>query len=66
VFAVEGTAHVNVWKSRLAEPGAIAREAGVRRIEAFHFSSRYVGEETRLLNEVQAAFEGECSQRGGS
>jgi ribonuclease Z len=49
-----------------AAAGAIARQAGVRRIEPFHFSPRYTGEELRLLNEVQAAFEGMCSQRGGS
>jgi len=36
--------------------GAIAREAGVRRVEPFHFSPRYEGEEGRLMNEVQAAF----------
>jgi ribonuclease Z len=49
-----------------AAAGAIAREAAVRRIEPFHFSPRYAGEEARLLNEVQAAFEGRCSQRGSS
>jgi ribonuclease Z len=36
--------------------GRIAREAGVRRVEPFHFSSRYAGEEERMLNEVKAAF----------
>ncbi len=41
-----------------AAAGAIAREAGVRRIEPFHFSPRYAGEEARLLNEVMAAFAG--------
>ncbi|MFH5923036.1 MBL fold metallo-hydrolase [Roseomonas xinghualingensis] len=35
--------------------GEIAREAGVRRIEAFHFSPRYPGQEERLLAEVAAA-----------
>jgi ribonuclease Z len=39
-----------------AAAGRIAREAGVRRVEPFHFSSRYAGEEERLLNEVRAAF----------
>lgn len=38
--------------------GRIAREAGVRRIEPFHFSPRYAGEEERLLNEVMGAFAG--------
>ena len=41
-----------------AAAGQIAREAGVRRIEPFHFSPRYEGEEQRLINEVQAAFAG--------
>jgi ribonuclease Z len=36
--------------------GEIARQAGARRVEPFHFSSRYSGEEARLLDEVQAAF----------
>ena len=35
--------------------GEIAREAGVRRIEPFHFSPRYLGQEARLLAEVAAA-----------
>ncbi|MBV9531894.1 MAG: MBL fold metallo-hydrolase [Bradyrhizobium sp.] len=38
--------------------GQIAREANVRRIEPFHFSPRYVGEEERMLAEVVAAFRG--------
>jgi ribonuclease Z len=36
--------------------GEIAREAGVRRIEPFHFSPRYAGEDERMLKEVMAAF----------
>ena len=36
--------------------GRIAQEAGVRQVEPFHFSSRYAGEETRMLSEVMAAF----------
>jgi ribonuclease Z len=44
--------------------GRIARAAGVRRIEPFHFSPRYAGEEERMLNEVMAAFGG--SQQGAS
>lgn len=35
--------------------GEIAREAGARRIEPFHFSPRYEGQEARLLAEVAAA-----------
>lgn len=38
--------------------GAIARDAQARRVEPFHFSPRYAGQEARLLNEVNAAFEG--------
>jgi ribonuclease Z len=47
-----------------AAAGAIAREASVRRVEPFHFSPRYAGEESRLIDEVQAAFEGRCSNGG--
>jgi ribonuclease Z len=35
--------------------GEIAREAGARRVEPFHFSPRYQGQEDRLLAEVAAA-----------
>jgi ribonuclease Z len=41
-----------------AAAGAIAREARVRRVEPFHFSPRYAGQEAMMLNEVIAAFEG--------
>jgi ribonuclease Z len=36
--------------------GQIARQAGVRRVEPFHFSPRYAGEDQRMENEVVAAF----------
>ena len=36
--------------------GQIAREANVHRVEPFHFSPRYAGEEQRLLAEVMTAF----------
>jgi ribonuclease Z len=36
--------------------GEIAREANVRRVEPFHFSPRYAGEEERMLAEVMATF----------
>ncbi|QWG20567.1 ribonuclease Z [Bradyrhizobium sediminis] len=42
--------------------GQIARQAGVRRIEPFHFSSRYPGQEERMLNEVMAAFAGQSPE----
>ena len=38
-----------------AAAGTIAREVGVRRVEPFHFSPRYAGEEESMLNEVIAA-----------
>jgi ribonuclease Z len=38
--------------------GEIARAAGVRRVEPFHLSPRYQGQEEALLAEVQAAFGG--------
>jgi ribonuclease Z len=41
-----------------AAAGRIAHEAGVRRVEPFHFSPRYSGEEERMLNEVMASFTG--------
>jgi ribonuclease Z len=36
--------------------GEIARAAGVRRLEPFHFSPRYDGEEERMIGEVMRAF----------
>jgi ribonuclease Z len=38
--------------------GEIARAAGVGRVEPFHFSARYSGDHSRLLEEVTTAFEG--------
>jgi len=38
--------------------GEIARAAAVRRVEPFHFSPRYTGQEDRMLSEVAAAFAG--------
>jgi ribonuclease Z len=46
--------------------GQIAREAGVRRVEPFHFSPRYSGEEERMLNEVYDAFAGRSSKGVGA
>ena len=45
-----------------AAAGTIAREAHARRVEPFHFSPRYAGQEERMLNEVNAAFAGRCSE----
>jgi ribonuclease Z len=36
--------------------GEIACAAGVRRVEPFHFSARYAGEDERMMGEVLAAF----------
>jgi ribonuclease Z len=36
--------------------GEIGRASAVRRLEPFHFSPRYAGEEQRMLDEVAAAF----------
>jgi ribonuclease Z len=36
--------------------GRLARAAGVRRVEPFHFSPRYSGQEARMMSEVMAAF----------
>ena len=41
--------------------GRLARAAGMRRVEPFHFSPRYSGQEARLINEVMAAFVGKSS-----
>ena len=38
--------------------GSLARAAGVRRVEPFHFSPRYSGQDDRMMNEVMAAFAG--------
>jgi ribonuclease Z len=46
-----------------AAAGRLARQAGARRIEPFHFSPRYAGEEERMLAEVVAAFSGEAPAR---
>ncbi len=39
-----------------AAAGSIARQAAVKRVEPFHFSPRYSGQEARLIDEVTAAF----------
>ncbi|MGG5818116.1 MBL fold metallo-hydrolase [Falsiroseomonas sp. HW251] len=41
-----------------ASAGAIAREAGVRRLEPFHLSPRYTGQEATWLAEIESAFGG--------
>ncbi len=46
--------------------GSIAREAGVRRVEPFHFSPRYADDHARLIAEVLAAFSGAEVEGGRS
>nr|WP_246206115.1 MBL fold metallo-hydrolase [Propylenella binzhouense] len=46
-------AHLTTWQA-----GALARRAGVRRLEPFHFSPRYSGEENALVAEVMESFAG--------
>lgn len=41
-----------------AAAGSLARAARVRRVEPFHFSPRYSGQEARMLDEVMTAFAG--------
>jgi ribonuclease Z len=48
-----GRAHLTT-----AAAGRLAAAAGVRRVEPFHFSLRYAGEETAMRAEVAAAFAG--------
>jgi ribonuclease Z len=43
--------------------GQIAREAGVRRVEPFHFSPRYAGQDARMQNEVMTAFAGQTGTK---
>ncbi len=43
------------------QAGELARLAGVERLEPFHFSPRYAGEEQRLRDEVERAFRGSGS-----
>ncbi len=40
------------------QAGRLGRQAGVRRLEPFHFSPRYAGQEARLRQEVEHAFRG--------
>jgi ribonuclease Z len=49
-----------------AAAGRLAREARVRRVESFHFSPRYNGQEARMLDEVMTAFAGQGAEGAGS
>jgi ribonuclease Z len=46
--------------------GRLAREAGARRVEPFHFSTRYEGHESEMVAEVMAAFAGADAMRSSS
>jgi ribonuclease Z len=49
-----------------AAAGEIARAARVCRVEPFHFSPRYAGEDRRMLDEVMAAFAGHARASAGA
>ena len=49
-----------------ATAGSLAREAGARRIEPFHFSPRYSGLEAHMMDEVMTAFTDREAERAGS
>jgi ribonuclease Z len=49
-----------------AAAGTIARDAQVSRVEPFHFSPRYAGQEEKMLSEVNAAFAGRCFDRAAT
>jgi ribonuclease Z len=53
-------AHLAMERAHLTTTaaGEIARQAQARRIEPFHFSARYNGQEALLIHEVMAAFGG--------
>jgi ribonuclease Z len=61
---VEADAALAAERAHLStvEAGRIAREAHVGRIEPFHFSPRYFGDDERILSEVRAAFAGGYSK----
>jgi ribonuclease Z len=46
--------------------GSLARAARVRRIEPFHFSPRYSGQEACMLDEVMTAFAGRDAKGAAS
>jgi ribonuclease Z len=46
--------------------GSLARQARVRRVEPFHFSPRYSGQEAQMLDEVMTAFAGLGAEGAGS
>lgn len=45
------------------QAGALAREAGVKRMIPFHFSPKYRGLEDHLIEEAETAFRGHSNQR---
>lgn len=47
----QATSHLTAHQA-----GQLAAQAGVKQIIPFHFSSRYIGQQTRLTDEIEAAF----------
>src|SRR5690625_779798 len=70
IEAVFRAADVELARSRqhltTAEAGWLGRMAGAARIEPFHFSARYQGQESAIRTEIEAAFQGEGSDKGKS
>jgi len=46
------------------QAGTLARMAGAKRLEVFHFSPRYDGQADRLYSEADRAFRGELEPDG--
>ncbi len=58
-FLDEDAAHAAAkYHLTAGQAGRLAREAGVKRLVPFHFSPRYLGQDTRLRQEAQDAFLG--------
>lgn len=54
----QADAHLAAERAHLTTDaaGSLARAAGARRVEPFHFSPRYSGQDSRMMTEVMAAF----------
>lgn len=52
---------INRYHLTARQAGSLARLAGAKRLEVFHFSSRYEGQGERLYREAAATFSGEMA-----